>query len=114
MQHGHLPLFERSICDLMFLAKQLNNGALPMLHTTFYQRSFLELDPDVIGLPANSFESQLGELLPRIVSPEDFAGFYHESIRTSSCCPMLLTGMLMLQHRYNLTDPELVIAPRPG
>jgi len=79
-----------------------------MLHTRFYQRSFLELDPDAIGLPANSFERHLRELLPRIVAPEDFDGFYHDTLGTSSCCPIILTGMLMLQYRYSLTDPELV------
>lgn len=79
-----------------------------MLHTRFYQRSFLDLDPDAIGLPAASFERHLRDLLPLIVGPDDFKGFYHDTMGTSSCCPIVLTGMLILQHRYDLSDPELV------
>ena len=79
-----------------------------MLHTSYYQRSFLDLDPDVIDLPANSFERHLRELLPRIVSLEDFDGFYHDTMGTSSCCPIRLTGMVILQFRYGLSDPDLV------
>ena len=81
---------------------------MPMLHTSYYQRSFLDLDPDVIDLPANSFERHLRELLPRIVSLEDFDGFYHDTMGTSSCCPIRLTGMVILQFRYGLSDPDLV------
>jgi hypothetical protein len=43
-----------------------------------------------------------------IASPEDFKGFYHDTMGTSSCCPIVLKGMHILQHRYDLTDPELV------
>lgn len=78
-----------------------------MLRTTFYQQSMAEIDPDVLRLPADSFERNLRDLLPRLVSVDDFHGFYADS-GTGSCCPLVLTGMLLLQFRYNVPDLEVV------
>jgi len=78
-----------------------------VLRTTFYQLSMAEVDPDVLRLPADSFERHLRDLLPRLVSTDDFHGFYADS-GTGSCCPLVLTGMLLLQFRYNLPDLEVI------
>ena len=78
-----------------------------MLQTTFYQLSMAEIDPDVLRLAVDSFERNLRDLLPRLVSPEDFRGFYADT-GTPSCCPLVLTGMLLLQFRYTVSDVETV------
>lgn len=78
-----------------------------MLRATFYQQSMAEIDPDVLRLPEDAFERHLRDLLPRLVSADDFRSFYADS-GTESCCPLVLTGMLLLQFRYNVPDEETV------
>lgn len=79
-----------------------------MLRFAFYQHSLLHIDPDHIGLAKDSFERLLPDVLPELVSREDFRGFYSESVGTDSCCPLMLTAMLLLQFRFGVSDPELV------
>jgi hypothetical protein len=78
-----------------------------VLRTSFYQLSMDEVDPDFLRLSSDSFERHLRELLPRIVSADDFRDFYADS-GTGSCCPLVLCGMLLLQFRYNEPDLEVI------
>lgn len=78
-----------------------------MLRTTFYQHSMLAVDPQVIGLKRDAFERLLPTFLPQLVSADDFKDFYADG-GAGSCCPIVLTGMLLLQHRYDLPDEEVV------
>lgn len=78
-----------------------------MLRAAFYQLSMAEVDPDVLRLPPDSFERRLRGLLPRIVSADDFREFYADS-GSASRCPLVLSGMLLLQSRYNVADNEVI------
>jgi hypothetical protein len=78
-----------------------------MLRLTFYQQSFAEIDPDMLRLAPDAFERNLRELLPKVVSAEDFRGFYAGE-GAPSCCPLVLTGMLLLQFRHNVPDLEVI------
>ena len=44
-----------------------------MLRTHFYQMPMGAVDPDKLRLPSDSFERQLRDELPNIVSVDDFA-----------------------------------------
>ena len=78
-----------------------------MLHVALYQQSMLEVDPDEIRLPEDSFERQLRQVLPRMFTPSEFADFY-EADGAGSRCPLQLIGMELLKHRYNVSDVEVV------
>lgn len=91
----------------MGVAKKRPNTEVPVLRSSFYQLSMAQVDLDFLRLPPDSFERHLPALLPRVVSLDDFRDFYADT-GTGSCCPLVLTGMLMLQHRYNLPDLEVV------
>lgn len=80
-----------------------------MLQSCFYQMPMGAIDPDVLRLPPGSFERRLRADLPLIVSLRDFEGWYSESEGAPTCCPIMLTGMLLLGMRYKL----LVPAPSP-
>lgn len=79
-----------------------------MLRSTFYQQSLLEVDPDEIGLEKDSFERGLREILPKIVTLEDFRGFRSGATGTRPCCPLRLSAMYLLAGRYGLSDNELM------
>jgi IS5 family transposase len=79
-----------------------------MLRTSLYQRSMLEVDPDEIRLADDAFERHLPELVPKLVSAEDFREFYSEECGTGSRCPLMLTAMLLLQYRYQVSDAVLI------
>jgi len=79
-----------------------------MLRFSLYQQSLDEVDPDAIGLEEDSFERHLPWLVCRLVSPEDFKGFYVEDQGAGTCCPLMLLAMLLLQFRYQVSDKELV------
>ena len=79
-----------------------------MLRSTFYQISLLSVDPDEIKLEKDSFERALPDLLPRLVSLDDFREFHPSTMGAGTCCPLVLTAMLLLQFRYNLTDEALI------
>lgn len=79
-----------------------------MLRVFLYQISMLLVDPDELGLAPDSFERHLPDVVRRMVDPEDFVGFYAETEGASTCCPLMLTAMLLLQFRYDVSDRELV------
>ena len=79
-----------------------------MLRTSLYQISMLEVDPDEIRLAEDSFERHLPNLVPQLVSLEDFDSFYSGDKGAGSRCPLMLTAMLLLQFRYDVPDRELV------
>jgi len=79
-----------------------------MLQSTFYQQSLLEVDPDEIYLAKNSFERGLRDLVPRLVALDDFREFHPDPLGAPSCCPLVLTAMLLLQFRFDLSDRELI------
>jgi len=79
-----------------------------MLRDWFYQLSMCAADPDVLRLAPDSFERRLREELTTIVSADDFTGWYHPTLGAPSCGPVTMTGMLLLQTRYGLTDGEIV------
>lgn len=78
-----------------------------MLRLSLYQQSLEEVDPDEMKLAPAAFERQLRNMLPRLASVEDFAGFYAED-GAGSRCPLQLLGMELLKYRFNLSDRELV------
>lgn len=79
-----------------------------MLRTSLYQVSMLEVDPDEIRLAEDSFERHLPNLVPQLVSLEDFGSFYSSDEGAGSRCPLMLTAMLLLQFRYDVSDRELI------
>ena len=79
-----------------------------MLRTSLYQVSMLEVDPDEIRLAEDALERHLPNLVPQLVSLEDFGGFYSEEDGAGSRCPLMQTAMLLLQFRYNVSDEELI------
>ncbi len=83
-----------------------------MLLESFYQLAMGADDPDELKLPLDSFERRLRDELPNLVSRDDFAGWYSESLGRPVCEPPVLTGMLLLQMRYGLTDNQVVARAR--
>jgi len=80
-----------------------------MLRLSFYDLSFFDVDPDALGLAPDAFERWLPSVLTRLVRPEDFNGFYaDDEMGAPTCCPFVLTGMLLLQYRYDVSDDKLV------
>ena len=79
-----------------------------MLLESFYQLVMGADDPNELKLPRDSFERRLRDELPCLVSRDDFTGWYSESTGRPGCEPPVLTGMLLLQMRYNLTDGQVV------
>lgn len=79
-----------------------------MLRSTFYQQSLEEVDPDEIGLEKDSFELGLREMMPKLVTLEDFRGFRSGAAGTHPCCPLRLSAMYLLAGRYGLSDKELM------
>lgn len=78
-----------------------------MLRAALYQQSMLEVDPDEIGLAANSFERNLRNALPTLFRPEVFSALYSEE-GAGSRCPLQLAGMELLKYRFDVSDAELV------
>jgi IS5 family transposase len=78
-----------------------------MLRVSLYPRAQDEVDPDELRLAPDSFERRLRDALPKLVSAEDFVGFYAEN-GAGSRCPIQQLGMEMLKYRHNLSDKELV------
>jgi hypothetical protein len=65
-----------------------------MLRFSFYTQSLLDVDPEALGLEADSFEHWLPTILPSLVTEKDFRGFYEdEGLGTPSCCPIVLTRL---------------------
>lgn len=79
-----------------------------MLRSYFYQQSLLHVDPAELRLPRSSFEAGLREVLPKLVSVDDFRDLHPSADGAPTCDPLVLTGMLLLQFRYNLGDKELI------
>lgn len=79
-----------------------------MLRSTFYQQSLLEVDPGELRLGRASFERCLRDVLPRMVSVEDFRIIHPSPDGAPTCDPLVLTGMLLLQYRFKLGDDDLV------
>lgn len=79
-----------------------------MLRSYFYQQSLLEVDPDEICLGRTSFERGLRDLLPRLLSVDDFTALHPSAAGAPTCDPMVLAGMLLLQFRFGLSDEALI------
>jgi hypothetical protein len=79
-----------------------------MLREWFYQQSMGAADPDRLGLAPDSLERWLRTELGKVVSLDDFAGWYSPSMGAPSCGPVTMTGMLLLQMRYRLSDGKLI------
>lgn len=79
-----------------------------MLRSFFYQESLCRVDPADLRLPRSSFERGLRNLLPRLVSVDDFRDIHPSNDGAPACDPLVLTGMLLLQFRYDLGDDELI------
>lgn len=79
-----------------------------MLRSTFYQQSLLEVDPDELGLKPGSFERELRSVVPKLVSLDDFRPLHPSAEGADTCDPLVLTGMLLLQYRFGLSDEELI------
>ena len=67
-----------------------------MLRATSYQQSLLEVDPDEIALPRDSFERCLRDLVPRLFSVDDFRELHPSTDGAPTCCPLVLTARLLL------------------
>lgn len=79
-----------------------------MLRSTFYQQSLLEVDPDELRLKRGSFERELRNVLPKLVSVDDFVPLHPSAEGADTCDPLVLTGMLLLQFRFGLGDEDLI------
>jgi len=79
---------------------------------SFYQLSMCAEDPDDLRLAPDAFERHLRDLLPKVVSASDFEGWFKGTVGRSPCCPMVLTGMLLLQSRFELSDEDVVARAR--
>ncbi len=78
-----------------------------MLRASLYQQSLLEVDPDEIDLPLDSFERQLRDLVPRLFSVDDFRDIHPSAEGAPTSCPLVLTAMLLLQFRFDVSDRVL-------
>lgn len=78
-----------------------------MLRFAFNEQPVFQVNPDLIRLERDSFERQLRDALPRLVRGEDFKGWWSSEVGAPTCCPIVLSGMLLLQRRYNLSDEAL-------
>ncbi|MCP4959808.1 MAG: transposase [Actinomycetia bacterium] len=74
----------------------------------FYQLSMCADDPDNLQLAVNSFERCLRDGLTQVVSIDDFAGWYSATTGRPCCGPVTIVGIMLLQARYNLSDPEIL------
>lgn len=79
-----------------------------MLFSSFYQNSMVGVCPDDLELAEDAFERHLPELVRRVVQVDDFSDLHPGAMGAPSCCPFMLTSMLLLQFRYNLSDRELI------
>lgn len=80
-----------------------------MLHQDLYEIPRSDVDHDAIGLEDNAFERWLPTVLPRLISPQDFEGFHLDSeYGAPPCNYFLLTAMLLLRSRYDLSVEDLV------
>lgn len=79
-----------------------------MLRVSFYQLSFTEVDPDRIGLAADSFERQLPEFLSLSVSPEEFQELAGSAEGAPTRCILSKLAMVLLRFRYDLSERQLV------
>jgi hypothetical protein len=80
-----------------------------MLQHPVYEIPCSDVDPDLLRLEPDAFERWLPDVLPRLVSQHDFEGFHEDTgPGAPPCNPFVLTGMLLLQFRYGLSDRELV------
>lgn len=79
-----------------------------MARESLYQLSMCAVDPDALGLPRDSFERRLRDELTNIVSEDDFAGWCKSTTGRPPKSRVRLTGMLLLQRRYDLGDDELI------
>jgi len=71
-----------------------------MLHATMYQLSMDVVDPTSIGLADDAFERHLPELLPRMLPLARLKAIFPSNEGTSTCCPLQIVTMLLLQFRY--------------
>lgn len=79
-----------------------------MLRSYFYQESLLHVDPTGLRFPRSSFEVGLRQVLPQLVSVDDFRELHPSTDGAPTCDPLVLTGMLLLQFRYKIPDEELI------
>jgi len=79
-----------------------------MARESLYQLSMCAVDPDRLGLGRDSFERRLREDLTHLVSDADFVGWGSSHLGRPPCSRVRLTGMLLLQFRYDLSDAELI------
>ena len=79
-----------------------------MLRSTYDQLSVWEPSPENLGLGAADFEVSLRERLSDVVCLDDFKEFYHPDGGASSCCPMVMLGLMMLQFRYGLSQRNTI------
>lgn len=79
-----------------------------MARESYFQQVMDAEDPDDLGLAKDSFERRLRDELTDVVSPADFVGWHKESTGRPPSDPLVLTGMLLLQMRYTLTDKQVV------
>jgi len=79
-----------------------------MLRVCLYQLSMLAVDPELLGLEADSFERNLPDFLARAVSPEELREFVGSSEGAPTRCALSKLAMMLLQFRYALSERELL------
>lgn len=79
-----------------------------MLHVSLYQMSMTSVDPDAIGLEADSFERHLPGLLRDAVSIDELRELATLDEGAPTRCLLSLLAMLLLQFRYDLSERELM------
>jgi len=78
-----------------------------MLRVSMYQISMAVVDPDAVGLEADSFERHLPAFLRDSVPIAELGGLEASSEGAPTRCPLSLLAMLLLQFRYGLSEREL-------
>lgn len=78
-----------------------------MLRVSLYQMSMITVDPDEIGLEADSFERHLPDLLREAVTVEELRVLASSGEGAPTRCLLSMLAMLLLQFRYNLSEREL-------
>lgn len=80
-----------------------------MLHPEIYEIPRSDVDPDAIRLEDDAFERWLPQVLPRLISPHHFEDFHLDcEVGAPPCNYFVLTAMLLLRYRYDLSIEELV------
>lgn len=79
-----------------------------MLRVSPYPPLGLEVDPDAICLAQDAFERRVRTHVQSIFSLDDFRDLHPCTQGAPTCCPLVLSTMLLFQSRFNVSDRDLI------